>query len=202
MIGPSEALLCAAISDFAWFRDAAAGFELEVAAAGMASMRLAGPSAHAALQALKIGGEGVAIALPGLPPALVDLREQGHADIWCDAADAMALANLLSRQGVRPVGARAVDAWRVQAGLAQAGADWTPVQTVLDLSQARRIGELSGPLGSHYLAEVTGSAAVKGLTSIVDWPPSAQTFGIGWSLLGQFQEPGPGIRFHRAAATD
>jgi glycine cleavage system aminomethyltransferase T len=205
IIGHDQALLCTHASDLAWFFAAASGLGLEVRPLKVQGLRLAGPAQRVALEDLAVNMSEVDISFPGMaPPLWADRREQGFSDLWCHPDQAYALAHVLTRHGLRPVGVRAIEAWRVQAGLARLGADWLPVQEVADLATARRTGELTGPAGSFYLAELPAIAPNSGLTSVTHWPPTGQVFGIGWSLLGHYQETkdGPSARFLRAAATD
>lgn len=137
-LGKSEYELSTSVRDFAWFYDAAHGFDVKLANAtgARAVIGLRGPLAANLLAASGIASDR-------LPAQLAVMRDPSGdgVDVSMQAGDGAAVWDRLWRAGtglgVAAVGARALEERRLEHGLPKAGIDWTPAQFVRAASDLR-----------------------------------------------------------------
>jgi aminomethyltransferase len=160
-VANAEFELWSPVRDFAWFADAAQGFDVRLTdATGLrAVIGVRGPYASSLLDAA--GLTGVAPP-PGqvhrpdwkIAPIAIARAESGDgADITMPADDATVVWERLWRAGaglgVAAVGAQVLDLVRIENGTAKAGIDWTPAHL------ARTPGDLRVPADLGFAPDLS-----------------------------------------------
>ena len=169
-LGPEEYRLCTAEHQLDWLLDAGIGFDVQITEVteDTAALALQGPTACALLQAAGIVG------IERLKPfdlAPVELRapaggacdmlisrtgftgDLGY-ELWVSPADAEALWDALmqvgSSRGLRPMGSRALNLARIEAGLLLPHLDFIPAERTLRTGTARSPLELGLQRFVHF----------------------------------------------------
>lgn len=138
--------LATAVRDFAWFADGAQGFDVKVtnATGARAVIGVRGPLSSQLLAAAGLDAQSDAASLtrPEWRPAQVALLRDGAGEgieLWMHADDAVVVWDRLWRAGagfgVAAAGAQALDALRIESGIAKPGADWQPAHLVRERTQ-------------------------------------------------------------------
>jgi aminomethyltransferase len=142
--GAAHYELSSTVRDFAWFMDAARGFDVRVTdvTGQRAGIGLRGPSAAALLQVAGFIGGARGKSDAALVPATAAWRQSQVSlvrdpggmsfELWSDADDAIVIWDRVLRigagLGICPVGAVVLETVRLEAALPLAGFDWLPAQ--------------------------------------------------------------------------
>ena len=140
--GQTEFELWTTVGDFAWFSDAAQGFDVKLAnvTGTRAVIGVRGPLTTNLLAAAGLSGEPAHagdVVRPSWRPAQVALMRDASGDgleLWMQADDGAVVWDRLWRSGaglgIAAVGAHALEILRIENGTAKAGIDWHPAQFV------------------------------------------------------------------------
>jgi aminomethyltransferase len=159
-LGEGEYRLCTAERQLDWLLDSSLGFEVDIAEVTeeVAALAVQGPTSCAVLKALGLAGverlkpfELGSFALPqsGAAPLMVSRTgftgDLGY-ELWMRPADAEAVWDALMEAGrtraIRPVGSRALNIARVEAGFLLPNVDFVPAEHALHLGTERSPLEL------------------------------------------------------------
>ena len=179
-LAQSEYRLCTAQRQLDWLQDSATGFAvtIEEVTEEVAALAVQGPTSCAVLKALGLAGiehlrpfELADFRLPGpLAGAALMASRTGFTgdlgyELWMQPADAEALWDGLMEagrtRGLRPIGSRALNIARIEAGFLLPNVDFMPAEQALRVGTARSPIELGlGALVDFNKGHFTGRRAL------------------------------------------
>jgi aminomethyltransferase len=158
-IGPNEYRLCTAERQMDWFAASAIGFDVQISEVTdqVAALAVQGPTSCALLKGVGLAGverlkpfEHGQFSMPaGIAPITMMVSRTGFTgdlgyELWMDTADAESVWDALMRhgstRGVRPIGSRALNMVRIEAGFILPNMDFVSAAHTL------RIGTERSPL--------------------------------------------------------
>jgi aminomethyltransferase len=159
-LGEGEYRLCTAERQLDWLLDSSLGFDvsIEEVTEEVAALAVQGPTSCAVLKALGLSGlerlkpfelGSFALPQPGAAPLMVSRTgftgDLGY-ELWMRPADAEAVWDALMEagrtRGIRPIGSRALNIVRIEAGFLLPNVDFVPAERALHLGTERSPLEL------------------------------------------------------------
>lgn len=156
--GPTAFELSSHVRDFAWFVDGRAGFDVKVSSAtgARAVIGVRGPRTPDLLAAAGLSGEGAregSVVRPSWRPAHVAMMRDATGDgleLWMQADDGAVVWDRLWRSGaalgVAAIGARTLEAVRIECAVPRAGTDWHPAHLARDPAALCILSDLGATL--------------------------------------------------------
>jgi aminomethyltransferase len=179
-IGPNEYRICTAERQLDWFAASAIGFDVQITeiTEEVAALAVQGPTSYSLLRAIGLAGverlkpfEHAQFSMPGSnAPITMMISRTGFTgdlgyELWMDAADAEHVWDALMRhgstRGVRPIGSRALNMVRIEAGFVLPNMDFVSAAHTLRIGTERSPLELGlGWLVDFKKGHFTGRRAL------------------------------------------
>jgi aminomethyltransferase len=191
-LGEGEYRLCTAERQLDWLLDSALGFDVSIAEVTeeVAALAVQGPTSCAVLKAIGVAGVerlkpfelGEFALPPGAAPLMVSRTgftgDLGY-ELWMRPADAEAVWDALMEagrtRGIRPIGSRALNIARIEAGFLLPNVDFVPAERAIHIGTERSPLEL----GLAWLVDF-GKGHFTGRRALL----GQQRRGLGRCLVG------------------
>lgn len=203
---PRHFRLCCAEFHLPWLQDAAEGFNVTVSdeTEQVAALSLQGPCSFAVLEALGLTGvEKLKLFDLGSFPfqgGEITVSRTGFTgdlgyEIWCDPAQALPLFDALMAAGkhwnLRPMGSKALNMARIEAGFLMPKIDFLPA----DLALRRNRGRSPFELGLDWLVDLN-KGPFNGRTALLEEKKHGSRYClVGLELIGNKTQEGALIYF-------